>query len=713
MSTTHLGQLYADGEEVVRQGEVGECMFAVQKGQLEVLKSADGVQVRVAVLAEGDIFGEMAIFDREMRSATVRALGPARVLTIDRKGFLRRVHEDPSLAFNLLQTMSRRIRNLNQNVAHLSSHHDAVLPTRPPRTDPIEVTEPSQPARKAESLVPSPTRPALPTGTALEMALISPQQEARTPPCNVACASGSDVRGWIALAAQRVKLGLTDEEACTQAWKIITAVNPFPATIGRICPHPCETACNRSGKDAAVSINALERFIGDWGLSQGLKLEQAIEPDCKESIGVIGAGPSGLAFAHQMARRGYEVTVYEKQERPGGMLHFGIPQYRLPEEVLQAEISRILDLGVQLRVNTAVGRDLSMQQLSDKHDALFVGIGAGVGLKLGIPGEGGPGMWTGTEFLAALNRGDSVQVGRRVIVVGGGNTAMDAARAARRLGAQVTVLYRRTRTEMPAIESEIEDALAEGVDFMYLAAPLEIERRGDVIEAVWVQRMAMGEPDASGRRAPIPIAGARYDLRADTVIAAVSQQPDPEGLEAVCAGKVWFEAQPGARLGKALWSGGDATGLGFAGIAIAQGRNAAEAAHASLRGLPLPQAQEKAAHADAAPKLDFYAPADRAVPPVQAVLARLAEPDLEVRRTIGAQQFFEEAARCFSCGACFGCEHCQMFCNAGGFTRLQEPAPGKYYSLSTVNCESCGKCVEVCPSGYVSVRAATPVVSSA
>lgn len=538
-------------------------------------------------------------------------------------------------------------------------------------------------------------------GTALQHALVQPEQLPKTPPCSAGCLSGADVRSWIALVAQRRKLGLSDDDAYARAWNMIAAVNPFPATLGRICPHPCESGCNRSDSDGAVSINAMERFLGDWALQRKLPLPATDRGSWCESVGVIGAGPAGLSFAYQMARRGYRVTLYEKQEQTGGMLYFGIPQYRLPDAVLEAEIRRILDLGVELRLNTAIGRDLSVRQLRERHAVVFLGIGAGVGLKLGIPGEDGEDVWTGTEFLSQLNRGNAVELGAHAVVVGGGNTAMDAARAARRTGAQVTVLYRRTRNEMPAIETEVDDALDEGVQIVFLASPVAIGRDNGTVRSVRVQRMELGEPDGSGRRRPVPAPGSEHDIPASAVIAAVSQEPGWEGLGELRDGEIWIHAGSDGAVGAGLWAGGDARGPGLAGVAIAQGRRAAEAVHAQLRGLP---AQSISPSAAASPKPDFYPAKPRSSSPYRIVSARLAQPDMEVRQTIGERAFLDEVSRCYSCGSCFGCEQCYMFCNARGFSKLQEVSPGRYFFLSLDRCESCGKCIELCPCGYLSPR---------
>jgi NADPH-dependent glutamate synthase beta subunit-like oxidoreductase len=539
--------------------------------------------------------------------------------------------------------------------------------------------------------------------SAVSRALAGPAQVAKTPPCIAGCAAGGDVRGWIGVVAQRRKLGLSDAEAYARAWSMIAAVNPFPATLGRVCPHPCESRCNRKDKDGAVAINALERFLGDWGLRNGLELPREIGDAQPESIGVIGAGPAGLSFAYQMARRGYRVTIYEKRDTPGGMLYHGIPQYRLPEDVLDAEIRRVLALGVELELGVAVGRHVTVDELRRRHAAVFVGIGADRGLSLGIPGEEGPGVLTGVGYLGALNCGEPVAVGAEVVVIGGGNTAMDAARSARRAGARVTVLYRRTQAEMPAIAGEIRAAQEEGVAFECLAAPLAIERSGGTVTGVVAQRMRPGERDASGRHRSVPIEGSEFRVAADTVITAVAQAADWGGLDVLERLLARGEATARAMPVHGIAAGGDALGPGIAGMAIAQGRRAAEAMHAKLRSLPDPAASSSAEAPMPEVKADYYAPRERVRLPSLPIAERLARPDAEVEATLTAEAFSAEVERCFSCGLCFGCEHCFTYCNAGGFVRLAEPKHGAYFALTLDACEACRKCVEVCPCGFLSV----------
>src|SRR5512134_1077124 len=273
---------------------------------------------------------------------------------------------------------------------------------------------------------------ARPGANSIAGVLVRPAQVGKLAPCIQGCVSGNDVRQWIGLVAQRTRLGLSNAQAYARAWRLLSETNPFPATLGRICPHPCEAACNRAGKDGAVAINAMERFLGDWALRRRLPLVRLEEPAAAASVGVIGSGPAGLSFAYQLARRGHRVTVYEKREHAGGMLRHAIPAFRLPKSVLQAEIDRIIGLGVDLKLNVAVGRDVSVEELRERHDLLFLGIGAGSGARLGVPGEDGPGVLGGIEFLDAVNRGELMGALGEVVVVGGGNTAIDAARTARR-----------------------------------------------------------------------------------------------------------------------------------------------------------------------------------------------------------------------------------------------------------------------------------------
>lgn len=533
-----------------------------------------------------------------------------------------------------------------------------------------------------------------------------PRQIEKLAPCIANCPCGNDIRGWISEIAKRGKSESSDDEALSRAWRRLVETNPFPSAMGRVCPHPCEANCNRADKDGAVSINAAERFIGDWAIERKLSLSKVDgEGPKKESIGVVGAGPAGLSFAYQMARRGYDVTVYEKSSKPGGMLYWGVPFYRQPAAVLDAEIKRILDLGVVLKLDTEVGNDISLDALESTHHAIFVAIGAHKGRVLAVPGEDGSGVWTGVDYLRLINGDEKVDPGGAVAVVGGGDTAIDAARAARRAGAKVTVVYRRTREEMPAIESEIEAALKEGIKIEYLAAPIEVKRESGKVKSLVVRRMALGEPDNSGRRRPIPIEGSDWELPVDSIVAAISQEPDWSRLERLVPQRLRLEADFFGKVKDRVWIGGDAIEIGLAAKAIGRGRIAALAVHAELRGLdPLPKSDPRPMVAKNRIKAnieDVYPSKPRSERSATPVERWLAQPDEEIDLGITAEQFEEEMSRCLSCGLCFGCERCWMFCTPGCFAKVENPGPGRYYTIKMETCDGCRKCGDECPCGFI------------
>ncbi len=462
----------------------------------------------------------------------------------------------------------------------------------------------------------------------------------------------------------------------------------FPATIGRICPHPCEDLCSRRDKEGSVSINAMERFLGDWGISRSLPLDGPDGKQYPESIGVIGSGPASLSFAYQMARRGYVVTIYERHDLAGGMLRHAIPDYRLPRAVLDAEIERILDLPITLIRNVDVGSDVVFDELRDRHALMFLGLGAQAARDLGIPGENGPGVISGIDYLRQRKQGAPTQAGKRVAVIGGGNTAIDAARSCRREGGQVVVLYRRSRTEMPAAIQEIEDADDEGVQFRFLVSPSRIVRDGNRVRQIEIQKMRLGEPDEQGRRRPVPMPGPHEALAVDTVIVAVSQAPDWQDWDPVHDGHQWLHTTDDGKLEDDIWAGGDDRGPGIASRAIAQGRLAAEAAHAQLRGEQRPHnvSKYKAVPAGSV-KIDYYRDQCRANISRRPPEERLLDPGLEIDRTISDKQALQEAVRCMSCGLCFDCQQCYMYCNPGGFTRTGESRPGSYFVLALDACD--------------------------
>jgi NADPH-dependent glutamate synthase beta subunit-like oxidoreductase/Pyruvate/2-oxoacid:ferredoxin oxidoreductase delta subunit len=552
-------------------------------------------------------------------------------------------------------------------------------------------------------------------GSATQISTMRPRYVTKTPPCGDTCPSGNHIRDWLMVIALREKLGLSLDEACERAWRMEMETNPFPAVMGRVCPHPCESSCNRKEKDGAVGINSVERFIGDYGIEHKLTAEpfEGAEGNDKK-VAVIGAGPSGLACAFQLARYGYGVTVFEGLPKAGGMLRYGIPVYRLPREVIDAEIDAIARLGVDIRCGVKVGQDVSFDELRKDYDAIYVAIGAHQGKGLGIEGEEGPGIWTGTEFLNHVNSGKSVDLGNHVVIIGGGDTAIDAARVSKRvitdsaeisakMGADVTILYRRTRTEMPAIEREIEEALEENIGIEYLAAPKEILRDEEgAVRGLIVQRMALGEPDSSGRRRPVPIENDTYEVPLTTMIAAVSQKPDLGALGSEELGDGWLNGDDWGFTGvDGIWTGGDNINLGIATTSIGQGRKSADAIHAKMQGVEPKAPIEAEVITHDKLMIDWYEAKDREVRQVKTPEERLAAPFDEVDLGLTAEQALAEVERCFSCGKCFGCENCWMYCQNNVFKKAKPQEHGHFFDIKMELCDGCKKCWEECPCGFI------------
>jgi NADPH-dependent glutamate synthase beta subunit-like oxidoreductase len=553
-------------------------------------------------------------------------------------------------------------------------------------------------------------------GGGSQLSALRPVYVESLPPCTGNCPSGNDIRGWLTVIQLREKLGLSIDEACEQAFDMEMETNPFPAVMGRVCPHPCETACNRGKKDGSVGINSVERHLGDYALEHGLKAKmiEGVEAK-KQKIAVVGAGPSGMSCAYQLARRGYKVTVFESLPKPGGMLRYGIPVYRLPREIIDAEVQRIVDLGVELKLDTKIGKDVSYDDIKKDYDAIYVAIGAHQGKAMGIPGEEGPGLWTGTEFLNHANSGKKVDIGTNVVVIGGGDTAIDAARVSKRLigdsakmaskmGAQVTILYRRTRAEMPAIDREIDEAIEEDINLEYLAAPIEILRDADgAVRAMVVQRMELGEPDSSGRRRPVPIEGDTYELPIQSVITAVSQKPDLAAMHSEELGDGWLNGDEWGFTGvEGVWTGGDNINLGIATTSIGQARLAALAIDAKLQGKTLAKIEQGEMIRSEKLKLDWYKPIERTLRKVKSPEDRLANPFDEVDLGVTAEDALVECNRCFSCGKCFACENCWMYCQTNVFAAVDPPSHGNFFKIKKIEvCDGCKKCWEECPCGFI------------
>lgn len=503
---------------------------------------------------------------------------------------------------------------------------------------------------------------------------LRPIYEEKTPPCSDACPAGNNVRGFIDLLGKGKPL---------DAWKLIRETNPFPGVCGRICPHPCEQSCNRREFDEAISIHALERLVADYAFNEETR---ELHLPRREQIAIVGSGPAGLSCAYFLGRGGYRVTVFEALPAVGGMLRVGIPEYRLPRKILDKEIADIEALGISFKTNTRIG---DIEELKD-YDAIFIATGAHRSRKLNIPGED-IGVISGIDFLRNLNLGGAPQIGKTVVTIGGGNTAIDTARSALRFGARSTIVYRRTREEMPAIEDEIEAAREEGIDIVYLATPTKVTAVDGVTEVEFI-KMRLGKPDETGRKRPIPIEGSGFTIRAATVIAAIGEEPVlpflPKGVQL---------SEAGLNLdGVQVFGGGDAiTGAGRVVDAIASGRQAAYSIDHYLRGREVESKPKKMVSFEDLNTTYFSRQVAVKMPKLSVAerVSNFSEINLGISLEVGTK----EAKKCFSCGTCTQCDYCLIFCPEVAISRENGT-----YEIDYEYCKGCGICVEECPCNFIS-----------
>ena len=511
-----------------------------------------------------------------------------------------------------------------------------------------------------------------------------PQYVDRLPPCNHACPAGENIQGWLYHAESG------DYET---AWRVLTEDNPLPAIMGRVCYHPCEGACNRGQLDEAVGINSVERFLGDEALRRGWVFAPPMELTGKRVL-VVGAGPSGLSAAYHLRRLGHEVTIVEAGPYAGGMMRFGIPKYRLPRDVLDAEVKRILDMGVELRLNAKVER-IEDAMAAGRFDAAFLAVGAHIGKRAYIPAGEAARIMDAVSVLRGMEGEEKPMLGRRVVVYGGGNTALDVARTAKRLGAtEAIIVYRRTREKMPAHDSEVQEALEEGVLIKWLSTIRNVANEATLT----VEKMALDE-----KGFPQPT-GETETLEADSLVLALGQDVDLSLLEGVTGLEVKdgvVQVGPDMMTGRpGLFAGGDMVpSERTVTVAVGHGKKAARHIDAWLRGTTYaPPPKHELAGFD---KLNtwYYADAPKTVRPQLDAARRTSTFDEVVAGLTEGNALFE-ARRCLSCGNCFECDNCYGVCPDNAVIKL---GPGMRFEFNLDYCKGCGVCATECPCGAITM----------
>ena len=599
-----------------------------------------------------------------------------------------------------------------------------------------------------------------------------------SPPCQASCPSGEDIRGYLNIVRgiEKPPAGMPWQE---YAWRRLTEANPLPSVMGRVCPAPCESGCNRNQVEDFVGINSVEHFLGEWAIEHGLAFPKP-ETKTGKRVAVIGGGPAGLSVAYQLARKGHEVTIFDERPELGGMMRYGIPGFRTPRKVLDAEIQRILDLGVSARTGTRIGRDITLEQIKADFDAVFLGMGAQSGRPLPVEGHEAPNVVTATAFLKAFNDGRLQHVGKRVVVVGGGDTSIDVATVARRLGhidqvhesdrpelaigghaahdaalisrrqgAEVTLTSVFAVDKMQASRHEVEHALAEGIAIRGGMVPVKVVR--DASGRATALRVARCEAKMVGGRLDIKtVDGTEEDIEADLIVSAIGQAVDFSGLESLNNGKGAVSADKNYQVAgqPGIFCGGDVIRPHLLTTAIGHGAIAAEGIDRNLRGEAL----------DKRPKIDVHSfdlmrkMAEKGLP-----LTQIDEPLHGTDRSTGAVHNFEnrsdryviphdelflghfgyvprnkrkvvtlnadealanfeerllplveaqaqaEAKRCMSCGLCFECDNCVVYCPQTAVFKVKktQSTTGRYVDTDYTKCIGCHICHDVCPTGYI------------
>jgi 2-oxoacid:acceptor oxidoreductase delta subunit (pyruvate/2-ketoisovalerate family) len=559
----------------------------------------------------------------------------------------------------------------------------------------------------------------------------------RIPSCQNHCPTGADIEAWIA-HFERGDLG--------KAWDAATIENPFPSIMGRVCFHPCMDGCSRKDLGGAINIHALERTLGD-AIGEKLPEAKPFFPSSGKKVAVVGSGPAGLACAYHLRRLGHEVTVFEKEKKAGGILRYGIPAYRLPRDVLDRELDRFAAMGIKFNLGKAVPDATHMQTLCQDYDAVFLAIGAHKSRSPGIVGEKTKGVIAGLAFLREITSGRKMDIGKRVLVIGGGNTAIDAARTALRLGRDVTLLYRRSRAEMPAFPDDVREAEDEGVKIETLVSPLEVVGLSGQTSGLRCKRVELGAPDDTGRMSPVPIEGSEFMIEGDTIITAIGEDIDTSIIPSA------FHVDGGAIRtgigGKTEWhnvfAGGDFTFNPRTVVdSLASGKASAIAVDCELRGEGAKATLDRCKIAGDGPVLmsryvelrgaapirhstteelipqdhvvgfeeincAYFTLSDAATTPHIAAAERMGDdPFAEVAGGLVENIRAEELGRCFHCGRCTTCDNCFIYCPDVAVSKQ-----GDGFAIDMDYCKGCGVCSEECPRAAMEMVEETAEVDNA
>ena len=542
-----------------------------------------------------------------------------------------------------------------------------------------------------------------------------PTYSSKKAPCAANCPAGEEIQTTISLI---------HNNRFEEALENIKAENPFPGVCGRVCYHPCSSHCNRNDFDEAVATNALERAAFDYA-DNGILRKPLRKKETGKRVAIIGSGPAGMTCAYFSAILGHRVDLFESSQVLGGIPRTGIPEYRLPRYVVDKEIRQIIELGINVRTNTEVGKDINFEKIIAEYDACFVGVGAHGSVRLGIPGENSQGVISGLDFLKKVDGGERVYLGKKVAVVGGGNTAVDAARTAKRLGVtDVSIIYRRSAAEMPAYRSEVEDAEKEGIEIFYLTMPIQIYCKQNVVERLECIKMKLGGKDSDGRRQPEPVEGTNFAIDVNTVVVAVGETPIvPFQIKTVqMDGRLIKVDYLGRTSVAGIYAGGDATTLSRSIVgAIASGKRAALGIDVFLQGdhnseivkfMASPQSAVVSMKKYLVGETNFenggtvlfkdlntaYFSSSAQTKMGRLSIGRNVRKFSEVNLGLTREQAVKEADRCFCCGKCNLCENCYTFCPDLAISFNDAISR---FSIDKSLCKECGICIEECPPNAI------------